>query len=85
MARGKRSSGKHYTSKGERNCVARKVTNAARRDYMQSSERIYNQYKAHLKLKNVMVTIENPNKNETNKKFIRVNSKDVWGYAKRSN
>ena len=84
MAKGKRSSGKHYTSKGERNCVARKLTNAARRDYKQSSERIYNQYKAHLQLKNVMVTIENPNKNETNKRFIRVNSKDVWGYAKRS-
>ena len=84
MAKGKRSSGKHYTSKGERNCVARKLTNAARRDYKQSSERMYNQFKAHLQLKNVMVTIENPNKNETNKRFIRVNSKDVWGYAKRS-
>lgn len=83
MAKGKRSSGKHYTSKGERNSVSKKLTNAARRDYMQSSERIYNQYKAHLKLKNVMVTIENPNKNETNKKFVKVNAKEVWGYPKK--
>ena len=28
--------------------------------------------------KNVMLTIENPNKNETNKKMIRVNANDVW-------
>lgn len=82
---GKKRQRAKQVSKGERNSVSKKVTNAARRDYIKSSERLYNQFEAHLKLKNVMVTIENPNKNETNKKFIRVNSKDVWGYAKRSN
>ena len=28
--------------------------------------------------KDVYVTIPNPNKNETNKRFIRVNAKTVW-------
>jgi len=34
-------------------------------------------------LKNVMLTIPNPNTNETNKRFIRVPAREVWGYAKR--
>jgi hypothetical protein len=25
-----------------------------------------------------VLTVENPNKNETNKRFIRVNARDVW-------
>ena len=29
--------------------------------------------------KKVMLTINNPNKKETNKPFIRVNALDVWG------
>ena len=28
--------------------------------------------------KNVVLNIPNPNTNETNKRFIRVNAKDVW-------
>ena len=33
--------------------------------------------------KNVMLTIANPNKNETNKPFIRVPAHTVWRGAKR--
>ena len=62
---GKKKQRAKQVSKGERNSVNRKLTNAARREYKLSSQRIYNQFAAHLKLKNVMVTIENPNKNET--------------------
>ena len=29
-----------------------------------------------------MLTVPNPNTNETNKPFIRVNAKDVWGSRK---
>ena len=36
-------------------------------------------YDAYCKNKQVRVTIANPNKNETNKPFIRVNARDVWG------
>ena len=56
------------TSKGECNI-----------DYMsRRSARMNNQIEAFNKGKNVMVTIPNPNTNETNKRFIRVNAKDVW-------
>jgi len=42
---------------------------------MNSGERIINQLKAFKLGKKTMVTIENPNKEETNKRFIRVDGK----------
>jgi ribosomal protein L21E len=80
MAKGKKSSGKHYTSKGERSNTSRWLKNACRRDYLENRkiERTNNQMNAFLKGKRVMLTIENPNKNETNKKFIRVPAGEVW-------
>ena len=45
---------------------------------MQSSARSQNQLSAFLKGKNVMLTIPNPNTNETNKRFIRVPAREVW-------
>ena len=75
---GKKRSRAHQTSKGERRCVAREIVKATRRDYMQSSERITNQLSAFLRGKNVMLTIPNPNKNETNKPFIRVPAETQW-------
>ena len=47
------------------------------------SDRIMNQLKAFLAGKNVMLTIENPNKNETNKRMIRVPAHTVWRGGKR--
>jgi hypothetical protein len=80
MANGKKSSGKHYTSKGENSNISRWLKNACRRDYLENCkiERTNNQMKAFLKGKRVMLTIENPNKNETNKKFIRVPAREFW-------
>ena len=75
---GKKSSGKNYTSKGERRTVARATTKELRREYMQSSARRDNQLSAFLRGKNVMLTIPNPNKNETNKRMIRVPAREVW-------
>ena len=72
MAKGKRASGKHYTSKGERKVVNQKVSNAIRSDYLQSPERFVNQMRALHQGKDVLLTIANPNKNETNKRFIKV-------------
>ena len=68
---GKKASGKHYTSKGERPNVNKKITNAVRADYMASQDRCLNQQRALAKGKDVVMTIENPNKTETNKPFIR--------------
>ena len=40
--------------------------------------RICNQLAAFKKGKNVVLNIPNPNTNETNKRIIRVNAKDIW-------
>jgi hypothetical protein len=76
---GKKKSRATETSKGERRNVSKSVTKALRREYMSGrSARVNNQIIAFLKGKNVMLTVPNPNTNETNKRFIRVNAKDVW-------
>lgn len=65
MAKGKKSSGKNYTSKGER----RNSYGVKERD---PRKRVLNKMAALRKGKDVVFTIENPNKNETNKPFIKV-------------
>ena len=84
MARGKKSSGKHYTSKGERENVSRWLKKACRRDYIEnrSLERAINQRNAFLKGKRVMLTIENPDKNNTKERFIRVPASEIWKTGK---
>lgn len=63
---------KGFISKGIHSNVSRKITNAVRSDYLQSGERILNQMAALRKGKDVVMTIANPNKEQTNKKFIKV-------------
>jgi len=78
---GKKKSRATQTSKGERNNVNKDVSKSLRRDYMQNDlARLNNQIDAFKRGKNVMVTIPNPNTNETNKRFLRVNAKDVWKF-----
>tara|TARA_Y100000748_G_C15195602_1_gene371299 strand:- start:87 stop:329 length:243 start_codon:yes stop_codon:yes gene_type:complete len=74
MARSKES----YTSKGERRNVSKKWTKKLRKEYINSFDRLMNQYEAHKKFKKVMLTVSNPNTNETNKPFVRVRSTDYW-------
>jgi F420-0:gamma-glutamyl ligase len=69
---------KGAVSAGIHSNVKASVLNSIRRDYMASGERLMNQLRAFRQRKNVMVTIENPNKNETNKRFIRVPATQVW-------
>ena len=66
-----------YTSKGERPTVTRRWKKVMRKDVMEN-DRLYNQWDAFQKGKNVVLTIKNPNKNETNKPFIRVPAKEQW-------
>ena len=68
---------KGFISAGIHSNVARSTRRAMRRDYMASGERLMNQLKAFRKGKRVMVTIPNPNPNETNKRFIRVPAKEA--------
>ena len=64
-----------YTSKGERPNVSRRWLKLASKD---RDDKLYNQWDAFVKGKKVMLTIPNPNKNETHKRFIRVPAKEQW-------
>jgi len=78
--KGGKSSG--FVSQGTHSNVNRGVLKTMRQDYLTSGERIVNQRAAWAKGKNVVLTIENPNKNETKKRFIRVKARDLWGSPK---
>ncbi len=67
---GKKSSGKHYTSKGERRSSISTLVN-------DPCTKMLNAQKAWINGSNPWVTVENPNKNETNKRFIRVRYNDL--------
>lgn len=75
---GKKSKGKHYESKGQRPNVSRKTLNAMKADDT-DLDRFHRQVAAWRRGKRVMLTIRNPNENERNKPFIRVEAKHVWG------
>lgn len=66
MAKGKKASGKHYTSKGERR------SSISTASMWTTADRMRFKMAALAKGKDVVFTIENPNKNETNKPFIKV-------------
>jgi hypothetical protein len=80
--KGGKSSG--FISQGIHSNVDRSIRHAVRKDYLSGGQRIVNQRAAWAKGKNVILTMENPNKNETHKRFIRVNARDVWGSPKRN-
>lgn len=69
---GKKRQRASQTSKGE-------VGNPMKTRVRTQAARQTNQLNAWRKGKNVVLTLPNPNKNETNKPFIRVNARDVWG------
>ena len=68
----RKSSSKGYTSKGQRPNVRKDIRKERRRDYVGSIDQIANKLEAHLQGKKVMVTIPNPDKNNTRERFIRV-------------
>jgi hypothetical protein len=74
----KKASGKHYTSSGFHSNVDSSIRKANRKDYLTSAQRVINQLKAHNKGKRVMITIANPNKEETNKRYLRVPASTIW-------
>ena len=70
---------------GKRSSVAKWILKANRKEYLNNElARKHNQLKALKQGKNVVLVIRNINKNETNKKFIRVNARDVWSGALRA-
>jgi hypothetical protein len=92
MAKGKGGKSKGFVSQGVHSNVSSATRRAMRRSYLDSGQRVLNQIEALKKGKDVVMTIENPNKNETNKRFIKVkisskewNKKREGGYAMKSN
>lgn len=77
----KKASGKTYTSKGEHRNVSRNTLSAIRKD-RDPAEKVMNIQKAWLKGQNPWMTIDNPNKEQTNKRKIRVRANDVLGHPK---
>lgn len=77
MAKGKKSSGTTYTSKGQRPNVSKDTTRKMSQETSLLDLNV-NKIRALRKGKKVMVTIPNPNTAETNKPFIRVPASEVW-------
>lgn len=76
---------KGYISSGVNSNVSSGTRNAVRKEYIQSGERIMNQLKAFRAGKNVVVTIENPNKEDKSRQYIRVNARDIWKQLPKNN
>ena len=76
---------KTYVSKGQRDSVDKDTVKAVRRD-RSYTDKMLNKLKHWARGKKTMVTIPNPNKNETNKPFIKVegNHPAAFGPWKRS-
>ncbi len=72
----KGGSGKTYTSRGERKNVASNVRNGIRAD-RSGAETMLNKQRAWKKGSNPWVTLPNPNKEETKRRFIRVRYNDL--------
>jgi hypothetical protein len=82
MAKGKKSSGNGYTSKGQHRNVS-SATLRLMRAGKSEADKLLDKQRAWLKGSNPWVTIDNPNKEQTNKRRIRVRMNDLMrGSAK---
>ena len=72
---GSKSTGKHYTSKGER----RSSMSTRKTDIASKTINIRNAY---WKGQNPWVTIDNPNRENTKERKIRVRANELWGNPK---
>lgn len=69
---------KGFISQGLYRNVSKKTLNAIRADRPEA-DKFLNKQRAWLNGKNPWVTIANPNKEQTNKRFIRVRMNDLMG------
>jgi len=80
MAKGKGGKSKGFISQGVHSSVSSSTKAAVRADYKASGDRLINQLNASRKGRRTMITIENPNREETNRRFIRIEGKQ-WFMA----
>jgi hypothetical protein len=69
---------KGFISQGIHSNVSKSTLRAMRADRSEA-DKLINKQKAWLEGKNPWVTIANPNKEQTNKRFIRVRYNDIMG------
>lgn len=77
----KKSSGKTYVSKGIHSNVKASTLSVMKRD-QNPANKAMNIQRAWLLGQNPWITINNPNKEQTNRKFIRVRSNELLGHPK---
>jgi len=71
MAKGKGGKSSGNISQGIHSNISQNTKRLMKQGYKSSIHRVLNQQKALLQGKDIVVTIPNPNTNETNKPFIR--------------
>jgi len=81
---GKKKTRSKYTSSGGPKSVSKSVLSSMKKDRSKSFS-ILNKIDAWSKGRNTWFTIENPNKNETNKKYIRVKGSELLGDWRNNN
>lgn len=79
---GKKRQRSKVTSKGIHSSVAKSTIRQVRGDRSEQQKRAF-KVAAWLKLQNPWITIENPNKEATNRRVIRVRANELWGNPKR--
>lgn len=80
--KGKTSSGSNYVSQGAVSNDSKKILNAVKKDRSEIDV-LLNKQRAWMKGQNPWITVENSNKQETNKRFIKVRMNDLMnGSAK---
>lgn len=72
MAKNKAGKSKGYMSKGSRKSVSTATRRLMKAGYSTSRERLINQQRAIQSGKDIVVTMENPDKSQTDKPFIKV-------------
>ena len=67
------------------NRFGHRIQKALRLEYVGSEAEMNNKVKAWRAGKNVMLTVQNPDKNNTKERMIRVPAIDVWGFPRQAN
>ena len=81
MAKGKGGKSKGFVSQGLHSNVSRDTLKGMKRN-VSGADKQLNKTRAYWAGKNPWITIDNPNKNETNKRCIRVKANTLWGTPK---
>ena len=87
MGKSKGGNSSGNVSSGVHSNVSKSLRRAMRQDYLASGERIINQLNALRAGHDIVVTMENPNREDTSRRFIRkrISAKEYNDYIKKNN